>query len=395
MKPIIKVENLGKRYVLGSSRDPYNTLRESLLNIVRTPQSILKGTTKHSKSFWALKDVSFDVAPGEVVGIIGRNGAGKSTLLKVLSRITEPTEGRARLYGRIGSLLEVGTGFHPELTGRENIFLNGAILGMSRDEIAKKFDEIIEFAEVETFLDTPVKRYSSGMYTRLAFSVAAHLETEILAIDEVLAVGDDKFQNKCFGKMGDVANSGRTVLFVSHNMASIASICHKAILLDKGQIRYLGAISEAIEIYLREGKTWEAYFENEAVSYASVRQNESILEIKVKFEVDSPLTLPGLGFSISNNLGIPICGTNPKNDNVQRLDTPTKKGEVKVIISQPKLLNGTYKLSLWFGNGVDDFFTKKDVLTFDVVNMSERHHDKSSLIGSVYPECQWYFSSSS
>ncbi len=394
MKPIIKVENLSKQYSIGGKQEPYSTFRETLVNFTQIPLKILKRFDGRNgdNRFWALKDINFEVLPGEVVGIIGRNGAGKSTLLKVLSRITEPTEGRVELFGRVGSLLEVGTGFHPELTGRENIFLNGAILGMRREEITAKFDEIVDFAEVENFLDTPVKRYSSGMYTRLAFSVAAHLETEILAVDEVLAVGDDKFQNKCFGKMGDVARSGRTVLFVSHNMASISNICSKAILLEKGQIRYSGSINKAIEIYLREGKTWEAHFENEAVTYAAVQQLGDVIEISVKFEVDTPLTLPNLGFCITNHLGSPVCGTNPKIDNAQRLDTPVKKGEAKVFVSQPKLLNGAYKLSIWFGNGVDDYFSKKDILTFDVVNMSEKHHDKSSVLGNAYPECSWEFS---
>ena len=200
--------------------------------------------------FWALKDVSFEVQPGEVIGIIGRNGAGKSTLLKVLSRITEPSEGWIEMRGRVGSLLEVGTGFHPELTGRENIYLNGAILGMSRREIARKFDEIIAFAEIEKFLDTPVKRYSSGMFVRLAFAVASHLEPEILIVDEVLAVGDAAFQKKCLGKMDKVSRTGRTVLFVSHNMAAIKALCHRAILFDAGRVDHDGCVDDAVNRYL-------------------------------------------------------------------------------------------------------------------------------------------------
>ena len=214
MKPIIKVENLSKEYRIGGKSEPYSTFRESLVNAARTPLNALKRRSRDNgdNRFWALKDINFTVEPGEVVGIIGRNGAGKSTLLKILSRITEPTTGKIELYGRVGSLLEVGTGFHPELTGRENIFLNGAILGMRREEISKKFDEIVDFAEIEDFLDTPVKRYSSGMYMRLAFAVAANLEPEILIIDEVLSVGDQQFQKKCLGKVRDVAQAGRTVL---------------------------------------------------------------------------------------------------------------------------------------------------------------------------------------
>src|SRR6185436_19287237 len=229
MKPIIRVENLSKQYTIGAKTEPYATLRESIVRAARKPIDMVRRNGKaENTKFWALKDVNFDVMPGEVVGIIGRNGAGKSTLLKVLSRITEPTTGRVELYGRVGSLLEVGTGFHPELTGRENIFMNGAILGMRRRDIARQFDPIVEFAEVEKFIDTPVKRYSSGMYVRLAFAVAAHLEPEILVIDEVLAVGDAAFQKKCLGRMRDVASTGRTVIFVSHNMAAVSSLCTKA-----------------------------------------------------------------------------------------------------------------------------------------------------------------------
>lgn len=241
--PIIAIEKLGKRYSLRhQSGDRYTALRDVLADKAKTlfrrnasnPNSAMRSALK--EDFWALKDLSFEVVEGEVVGIIGRNGAGKSTLLKVISRITEPTTGRIRLRGRIASLLEVGTGFHPELTGRENIYLNGAILGMTRLEIKSKFDEIVAFAEIEKFLDTPVKRYSSGMYVRLAFAVAAHLEPEVLVIDEVLAVGDADFQKKCLGKIGQVAKAGRTVLFVSHNMTAVAQLCKRALLLDRGSI---------------------------------------------------------------------------------------------------------------------------------------------------------------
>src|SRR4051812_13578022 len=217
MRPIIRVQNLSKQYAIGARAESYTTLRESLVRAARTPFDLVGRLKGHAQNtFWALDDVNFDVMPGEVIGIIGRNGAGKSTLLKVLSRITEPTTGHVELYGRVGSLLEVGTGFHPELTGRENIFLNGTILGMRRTEIFRKFDDITAFAESEKFIDTPVKHYSSGMYTRLAFAVAAHLNPEILIVDEVLAVGDASFQQRCLGKIGEVAQSGRTVLLVSH-----------------------------------------------------------------------------------------------------------------------------------------------------------------------------------
>lgn len=255
MKPIIRVENLSKQYRIGAKQEPYRTLRDSLVNAVSSPFRHLRNSTiptdNQSNTIWALKDVSFDIQPGEVVGIIGRNGAGKSTLLKILSRITDPTEGKVSLYGRVGSLLEVGTGFHAELSGRENIYLNGAILGMKRHEIDRKFDEIVAFAEVEKFIGTPVKHYSSGMYMRLAFSVAAHLEPEILVIDEVLAVGDSEFQKKCLGKMGEMASQGRTVLFVSHNMNAIEQLCSSVILLESGRIKSnSNVLSEEISHYL-------------------------------------------------------------------------------------------------------------------------------------------------
>jgi lipopolysaccharide transport system ATP-binding protein len=255
MQSIIRVQDLSKLYYLGRSTAAYSTLREAVMDMARLPLRYLRRAGE-TQSIWALKDVSFEVESGDVVGIIGRNGAGKSTLLKILSRITEPTTGRVDLYGRVASLLEVGTGFHPELTGRENIFLNGSILGMARKEIAAKFDEIVAFAEVERFIDTPVKRYSSGMYVRLAFAVAAHLEPEILIVDEVLAVGDAAFQKKCLGRMRDVASAGRTVLFVSHNMAAVSTLCTKAMVLWEGMIKYpLGGVEDAVQTYLTEVHT--------------------------------------------------------------------------------------------------------------------------------------------
>ncbi len=253
----INVENLGKQYRIGVKAERYYSLRDNLVNAIKSPlrrlQRFSNRTVPENEMFWALKDVSFEVNHGEVLGIIGRNGAGKSTLLKILSRITDPTEGRARVYGRIGSLLEVGTGFHPELTGRENIYLSGAVLGMRKAEINGKFDEIVDFAGVEKFLDTPSKRYSSGMYVRLAFAVAAHLEPEILLVDEVLAVGDSEFQKKCIGKMGEVAHSGRTVLLVSHQMTLIEKLCPRSVLLDGGLIVRLGDSSSLVKTYLSFG----------------------------------------------------------------------------------------------------------------------------------------------
>lgn len=250
-KPIIKVEQLAKQYRIGASQGSYQTLRDTIAETVKAP--FRRQRNGEESTIWALKDVNFEVEVGEVVGIIGRNGAGKSTLLKILSRITEPTIGRVELYGRVGSLLEVGTGFHPELTGRENITLNGVILGMGRKEIRRKFDEIVSFAEVEKFIDTPVKHYSSGMYLRLAFAVAAHLEPEILMVDEVLAVGDARFQRKCLDKMQDVGNQGHTILFVSHSMSAITRLCPRTILLDQGRVLSDGPSHEVASDYLSEG----------------------------------------------------------------------------------------------------------------------------------------------
>ncbi len=257
----IHVENLSKKYKLGAMYERQDTLRDLLVSTFRSP--FRKKSGSENQILWALKDISFDIERGSVVGIIGRNGAGKSTLLKVLSRVTDPTSGIGEIRGRVGSLLEVGTGFHPELTGRENIYLNGAILGMKRIEIEKKFDEIVDFSEVAKFIDTPVKRYSSGMYLRLAFAVAAHLEPDILVVDEVLAVGDAEFQRKCLGKMSDVAEEGRTVLFVSHNMSAILRLTSETLVMEKGKIVNRAPSGEAVDFYLSSGfaetgeKVWD------------------------------------------------------------------------------------------------------------------------------------------
>ncbi|MDF5722699.1 MAG: ABC transporter ATP-binding protein [Rhizonema sp. PD37] len=288
---VIRVENLAKKYVIGhqqEGRSNYKSLRESLGDgaksllktvnpLIQNPKSKIRNPLEE---FWALNDVSFEIKQGDCVGVIGHNGAGKSTLLKVLSRITEPTSGSIRIKGRVASLLEVGTGFHPELTGRENIFLNGAILGMSKVEIGLKFDEIVAFAEIEKFLDTPVKRYSSGMYVRLAFAVAAHLEPEILIVDEVLAVGDSRFQKKCLGKMEQVSTQeGRTILFVSHNMGAIRNLCRRAILLERGKLIEDSTFEIALSKYLTSGSTFEGYWQR--VDLNTLNQEISILEVKI------------------------------------------------------------------------------------------------------------------
>jgi lipopolysaccharide transport system ATP-binding protein len=257
----VRVDGLGKKYHLGAPQARYSTLRDQIHKWVSLRGLLRRAARAETRpEFWALKDVSFEVKPGEVVGIIGRNGAGKSTLLKILSRITEPTEGGADVHGRVGSLLEVGTGFNPELTGRENVFLNGAILGMRRAEIARKFDAIVAFAEVEKFIDTAVKHYSSGMYTRLAFAVAAHLEPEILIVDEVLAVGDAEFQQKCLGKMSEVSRGGRTILFVSHQMAAVQKLCTRCLLMERGRVAMSGTSDEVVRAYLNAGRRDDGQF---------------------------------------------------------------------------------------------------------------------------------------
>ena len=275
----IRVSELGKQYRLGIRRERYRTVRDALTEGVsrfwRSSRAALRGSREAAPSaefFWALQDVSFEVRTGEVIGLIGRNGAGKSTLLKVLSQITEPTAGYAELYGRVGALLEVGTGFHPELTGRENVFLNGAILGMKQADIRRHFDAIVAFAEIEQFIDTPAKRYSTGMYMRLAFAVAAHLQPDILLVDEVLAVGDAAFQKKCIGKMGEVAREGRTVLFVSHNMAAVRTLCTRGLVLNRGQVGFDGDIEHAIY----------HYFESLAEpSHASVQGPAAFTDVRI------------------------------------------------------------------------------------------------------------------
>jgi len=304
--PAIRVSHLSKQYKLGGPQEPYHTLRDAIVNSLKAPLKVFHKAPP-VEGFWALKDVSFDVEQGEIVGIIGRNGAGKSTLLKILSRITSPTEGTVELHGRVGSLLEVGTGFHPELTGRENIYLSGSILGMKRREIDAKLDEIVKFSEIEKFLDTPVKRYSSGMYVRLAFAVAAHLEPEILLVDEVLAVGDAAFQKKCLGKMGEVAKEGRTVFFVSHNMNAIEQLCTHCILIENGRIKQKGPnVSQIIKLYLfpNDGDLLPSQWINRGDEYENSWFKPN------KFFITDPFG-NNLNNPVSNNqdIGIQIEGT--------------------------------------------------------------------------------------
>lgn len=394
MDTIIEVENLGKRYVLDhqQEREKYTALRDVIAQGVK---SALKGfsrqKTETKEEFWALKDVSFQVKRGEVVGIIGRNGAGKSTLLKILSRITEPTTGRVRLKGRVASLLEVGTGFHPELTGRENIYLNGAVLGMMRQEIDRKFDEIVAFAEVEKFLDTPVKRYSSGMYVRLAFAVAAHLEPEILVVDEVLAVGDAAFQKKCLGKMGDVASKeGRTVLFVSHNMAAVTQLCSRGIVLDTGKIKQLGTPDDVIRFYFQSEaiehgfvnlEQYQDRIGNQQVRFKWARTSQDDGNLAEDFFIGDNLIIEfaivaerqindiKLAVQLSTTDGINICNMV---DADSRFQVSEINGEeiYKLCLRDVRLYPDTYYISFWAGqnDSIYIYDCLKNCLSFRIVD---------------------------
>jgi lipopolysaccharide transport system ATP-binding protein len=384
----IRAESLSKSYRIDhESGARYRTLRESLASLV---SNRLRRTNRTShETIWALKDVSFEVNRGEALGIIGRNGAGKSTLLKILTRVTAPTAGKAQIYGRLSSLLEVGTGFHPELTGRENIFLNGAILGMSRRDIRRRFDEIVEFAETERFLDTPVKRYSSGMYTRLAFSVAAHLETDILVVDEVLAVGDAEFQQKCLGKMEDVAGRGRTVIFVSHSMAAINQLCTTAILLDAGKVSAYGATSDvvgqyvagrnpdaSVQLYLRDlpNGTGGAVFEWAELrdSQGRLRQDFSIGDdIAVTFGIRLAAHLPRttLAVDIRASDGQPIAHC-LDDDSRFNIGNEVSERTVSVTFDDVRLYPGSYTISLRAVNvaNTELFDLAEDCLTFRIID---------------------------
>lgn len=390
-EPIIEVKHLSKQYSIGVDTT-YKTLSESFTSAIKHPLKALKNNFRPNNTFWALKDVNFEVEEGDVVGIIGRNGAGKSTLLKILSRITYPTEGEVMMRGRVGSLLEVGTGFHPELSGRENIYFNGAILGMKKKEIDEKFDEIVEFSGVEKFLDTPVKRYSSGMQVRLAFSVAAHLDPEILIVDEVLAVGDISFQKKCLGKMKDISESGRTVLFVSHNMGAVNNLCNRALFLERGNILYSGPVEQVTRYYLNEGVCDKKVFDGCVLKSAQVRQVNTNIELIVEYDFNDKACTPHLGFVINDTFGNHICGLNPSNDRVKHKLTPKKSGTIKVTMKYPKLLNGTYSVSLWFGDGFYDYFYELDCLTFEIIEMVKQLKEPvSSNVGSAFPECEWVY----
>ncbi len=395
-KPVIQLEDIGKKYQIGARQEQYDRLGEQLVAALRGPvrraAGLFRGRASSAAeledSIWALRNISFEVMRGEVVGVIGRNGAGKSTLLKILSRITEPTEGYADIYGRVGSLLEVGTGFHPELTGRENIHLNGAILGMSKDEIQDRFDQIVDFSEISNFIDTPVKHYSSGMYVRLAFSVAAHLEPEILLIDEVLAVGDIAFQKKCLGKMGAVAEEGRTVLFVSHNMGLIQSLCERGILIEGGRIMADGDVSDVVARYLRlmeKHSSEDLEKREDRRGVGAVRSIDvgvldtangttSILRSgsPAQFSVTVSGRVPDMdcSFAIYDHLGQPITAFKSSMESPQDVET-TENGTQSTFVCEVDellLLPGRYRLdvSIMGDDRLQDFL--QAALLFDVVD---------------------------
>lgn len=413
----IRVEELGKQYRIGKA-EKYKTLRDTLASAFTAPfravGRLLRRETasdpRQDDQFWALKEVSFEVRRGEVIGVIGGNGAGKSTLLKILSRITEPTTGFAEIHGRVGSLLEVGTGFHGELTGRENTYLNGAILGMTRREIDRKFDEIVAFSEVEKFIDTPVKHYSSGMYLRLAFAVAAHLEPEILIVDEVLAVGDAGFQQKCLGKMGAVAKEGRTVLFVSHNMGAITQLCGRAVQLEKGKLKRSGSAGEVVTAYLssvagtelRSSWSRESFKSNGSdVRFSSVRLlsteeqplsitnfNESLL-IRIDYEVEVPvrnLSVTCLFYDSMNHLVFESMDTDMPEWNGCIREPGRYRATAK--IPQRLLRPGRYQVSFAaFVEGVRVIERLQRVLTFDVSGVGYTLQAKRE--GIVSPVLEW------
>jgi len=400
----IRLEHLGKRYAMGPAPS-YLSLRESLVEL---PRRLLGWQRVRSRrELWALRDISFDVPQGEVLGIIGRNGAGKSTLLKILSRITRPTTGRAEVWGRVGSLLEVGTGFHPELSGRENIWLYGAILGLGRAEIRRKFDDIVAFAGMEQFLDTPVKHYSSGMYMRLAFSVAAHLETEVLLVDEVLAVGDAEFQKRCLGKMEDAHRGGRTVVFVSHNLAAVERICQRVLVLDHGMVRFVGAANEAIRDYLSlggevSGITWThpaprpnatqvlrlALCDAEGVPLESP-DCANPFGIEVEFTVGQSLPELILAIAVCNQYQVPVFATSPIDSGVA---LPTTPGRYRTRVRFPGgvFMPRGYSLIVSLYNRWEGFETHSYVLPFQVQAVATA---ATALVtgrfGDVYIDCAW------
>jgi len=405
----ICVENLAKKYIIGHHQESNQALRNVLAaGLSNLKQSIFypssaKHRDKKRQEFWALQDVSFKIKEGERVGIIGRNGAGKSTLLKLISRITEPTEGKITIQGKVASLLEVGTGFHADLTGRENIYLNGAILGMTKVEIERKFDEIVAFAEVEKFLDTPVKRYSSGMYVRLAFAVAAHLEPEILVVDEVLAVGDGEFQKRCLGKMRDVSKEGRTVLFVSHSMGAISTLTDRVLWIDKGNLRMSGETPKVVASYMNDGyadtQVWQAEYHNSKpmqILQAKIHSDSNLLDVRQGFKitVDYVVREVTYGAVISAIIhaadGSPLISTEDTDTNLPLLDKRVP-GEYRAVVKIPGdwLSAGQYMLRLFCGVVYHAMFDNIEALRFELTetgNPKVRKHKVSYFL----PYLDWH-----
>jgi lipopolysaccharide transport system ATP-binding protein len=375
MSVAIKGEKISKEYRLGIINHGmlYKDMQSWMARRLGRPDPHSKlgadTTLGGLDRFWALKDISFEIQQGDRIGLVGRNGAGKSTLLKILSRITAPTEGVIKIKGRITSLLEVGTGFHPELSGRDNVYLNGAILGMKRKEVARNFDEIVAFSEIEKFIDTPVKRYSSGMYVRLAFAVAAHLDSEILLADEVLAVGDVAFQKKCLGKMEDVSrNQGRTVVFVSHNTGAVRQLCESGIYLENGTIAVQGSIQEALGAYMKTGALGEAYFDNPMLQYARIEQDGDSLVISARYNPGPELTVPCLSVNLIDMFGNTLFTTNARNYVLDK-SPDLEPGTIRIRIRSPQLHDGSYGVSLFFGSTARDYVSLQNCLTVEVRDM--------------------------
>jgi lipopolysaccharide transport system ATP-binding protein len=423
---VIQVENLSKKYIIGHQQEGryrYTTLRDSLTGGVKSIRAKFLNPARRStpnparEEFWALNDVSFEIKQGDRVGIIGRNGAGKSTLLKILSRITEPTQGRISIKGRVASLLEVGTGFHPELTGRENIYLNGAILGMSKVEIKRKFDEIVDFAEIERFLDTPVKRYSSGMYVRLAFAVAAHLEPEILIVDEVLAVGDAQFQKKCLGKMQNVASEGRTVIFVSHQMAAISNLCSSCMLLQNGKLIFHGRTNDAVERYLDSNVESKESVKKNLYAFRPSWAKSLITSVRILNSDNKEQTLFPLGsdmifemaFATPNSTGLKspvmgvvinhttfgtIGGVNTRMTGFEVNGGSYTYGTMRCKLKRIPFLQGHYTVDFWLGDDSVDLDTLTGYLSFNVeaTDIYESGRSPFAHMGIIFLEPEWQIS---
>jgi len=400
----IKISGLGKRYTIGAREERYDTLRDRIAAAASRPfRRLAPGGLAASTTIWALRDVTHEIRRGEVVGVIGGNGAGKSTLLKILSRITTPTEGEVEIHGRVGSLLEVGTGFHPDLTGRENIFLNGAILGMRKAEIERKFDDIVRFAEIDEFIDTPVKHYSSGMYVRLGFAVAAQMEPEILIVDEVLAVGDIHFQRKCLGKLDDVARSGRTVLFVSHNMAAIQRLCTSALLLQHGKLIRVGDVRSTVAAYLggearggfaaaaRSGDAQILSADLEDATGAPLENPACGEPIVCRIRFTLPQRSPGvrIGIGVLSCDGVPIFTTNTADAG---FPCPSGPGdfEARMTIPADTLLAGDFHLALCLWNPGTILDLQEPALSFSVdAGRSPLYVENATRKGYVHVDCAW------